>query len=304
MQVVKIVRLSHSSVDIFQKCKRWYYLAKIKKVIAIADDRHMRRGSCFHDCAEWISKNDNLSNIKQVFEDSWNKNNLSKDFQEEHDSTYLMVLEFMNNKPETTSIEFEIYRSEPIHFVSYLDSINTHTKTINDYKTSTFGYETEPYKEQMKRYALMYRYKLGHKPERCIVWFVKYSPIKKIEYIFDDKELDDCEKEILEINDFIEKNKNDEKAFSKCTRNCHIFCPYMNICDGDDVLNYRIEILGSKIKLIGAVDDKMDKVLSKKFSYELKDAFFIKKKFPMANTTVMFWNKTAQTLPIGFMEGC
>jgi len=299
-----MVRLSHSSVDIFQKCKRWYYLAKIKKVPVIADDRHMRRGSCFHDCAEWINKNSDTTGLKDFFEATWEKYKLSRDFQQEHDATYLMVLEFLKNKPEVTSTEFEIYRSMPIHFVSYLDSINTHQKVINDYKTSTLGYEVEPYKDQMRRYSMMYRFKFGHKPEKCIVWFVKYSPVRKIEYIFEDADLDACEQEIREIDAFIEQNTaKGEGAFEKCNGNCHVFCPYTNICAVTASIDYKIEIYGNKIKLIGVVDDIMNKALIKKFSYELKDAYFIKKRYPMANTRINFWNNVNQTLPIGFLEG-
>jgi superfamily II DNA or RNA helicase len=63
-----------------------------------------------------------------------------------------------------------------------------------------------------------------------------------------------------------------------------------------------IEVVGGFIYIKGPIDTFLNLYLKKKYSYELKNAYFIKKARPNANTTVQFWNEKYKRLPIGFFE--
>jgi superfamily II DNA or RNA helicase len=82
-----------------------------------------------------------------------------------------------------------------------------------------------------------------------------------------------------------------------------MFCPFTNLCCDDGELKFKIITIGSNLYLEGPISDLLNKGLEKKFSYELKNAYWIKKRYPTANTTVRFWNPYKRLLPIGFRQG-
>jgi superfamily II DNA or RNA helicase len=301
------MRLSHSRLDIFNKCKRQFYFQYIKEIVAVGDMRYARRGNVFHSCAEFIIKNEKatVEQVKEKFEQVWKEKKLDEDFKEKKDETYVMILNFFNSHPLITSTELMVLLSAP-EFVGYLDSVNTNIDEIYDWKTSTFmtGKSEIEYKDQLGRYAYLYYRKFGRMAKKCIVYFVKYFPVKTVEYIFNEDDIFKYEQEMFNTNKYIEENKGNIEAFPRCKDQgfeCNVFCPYGNECDNK--IKFVLNISGNYIKIDGEISEKLNIGLERKFSYELKNAIWIKKQYPQANTTIMLWKRNKQMLPIGFLTG-
>jgi superfamily II DNA or RNA helicase len=296
------MRLSHSRLDVFNNCKRWFWNNYIAKIPAPpSDTRHLRRGSAFHEVAEYIIKENPqiVQEVHETFLAAWDKYKL-EDFGEQKDATYLMLLTFFKERPTLTSTEYKIFVNDP-EFLGYIDGLNTNTDTIIDYKTSVY-YEPDAYKNQLGRYSLFYWKQFGRIP-KCEVWYVKYAPFRKTTYVFTVEEMLAYEKEIREVNDYIEKNINVKEKFP-CAETCHVFCPYKTVCEKfNEGLALKLTIENSYVTIFGEISPMLNKGLKKKFSYELKDAFWIKKNNPMANTWVRLWDEHKHRLPIGFLAG-
>lgn len=299
------MRLSHSRIDVFNKCKRWFYYQYIKKISVPSDDRHARRGNVFHKCAQYIvNSNPSIEEIKTFFANKWHEYKL-EDFNEHKDETYTMVINFYNCKPLLTSTELEVLLPTP-EFVGYIDGVNTNEDIVIDYKTSGWynGISETEYKNQMGRYAYLYFRKFGRLPKKVIVYWVKFFPFKTVEYIFTEEDIFKYEQEIFAVDKFVEENKDNINVFTCCKdegKECNIFCPYENECSNK--MTFVLHLTGSYIRIEGEISDLLDRGLEKKFSYELKNAHWIKKNYPQANTTVRLWKRNKQLLPSGFLSG-
>jgi superfamily II DNA or RNA helicase len=301
------MRLSHSQLDTFLKCKRWWYLSYVEKIQVPSDTRHMRRGSCFHKVAEFILLNNpTIEQMKQKFEEQWIEQKLT-DFEERKTETLLALVEFFNTRPlDITTTEMKLYRTDP-EFVSYLDAVKhkDNVAVVIDYKTSS--QVSDDYRSQMMRYAWNFWKQFNIIPV-TEVWFVMFQPIRKVVYSFTWEELNECEQEIRDSSNFMDDNLSNKKAFVCCKdegKQCHFFCPYGNICANEksDNMNFVLHLLGNYIYLEGELHPTLNKQLHKKFSYELQNAHWIKKNNPMASTVIDFWKENKRLLPIGFLNG-
>jgi superfamily II DNA or RNA helicase len=301
------MRLSNSQIETFTSCKRWWYLQRVRKIKIDSDMKYANRGSVVHEVAEYITNNPdkNIEDVKLYFKKLWLDKKLDVSFNIAENETWLMCVNIFNEKIKLTDTEMEIYSNDP-NFVCYIDGVNADDNYIIDYKTSTWVDE-EAYKMQMGFYCLFYKKKFGIIPEYADVIYVKYYPFKHKKYSFTLQELDAYEKIIIDANNFIETNKHDINKFTKCVdegKECGFFCPYKNYCfDDDKKIKFILKIQNNMIFVNGVIPPILSQQLNKKFSYELKNSFWIKKNNPYINTVVKFWNEKYRCLPIGFLDG-
>jgi len=185
--------------------------------------------------------------------------------------------------------------------------VNSRDGVITDWKTSTRSDHNETeYMMQVKYYAWLYHRKFGKLPTRTDVKYLKYTGTKA--------ELG-CEPTMKDIQAAKDWHNHVRERMSYFVRNPHklppfnksyFFCPYKHLWDTEfkdpnTIMRFVIEKYGNFFFIKGKMDDFLLEHFKKKYSYELKNAFFIKKAKPNANTTVSFFHKTFRRLPIGFL---
>jgi len=295
-----MVKLSYSSISTFLSCKRWYYLNKIEKLRVPQDTKYMDRGTVVHKVLEdYFTKNLPLEELKMLFNEEWDKYSLDLKMAGKKDETWLMVVNGMNIDMKPTDCEYKFEFEDP-EYLGFADVMNKDTHEIGDFKTSSKA--SNDYRNQMKYYAWAY-----HKDFKTLpttkVFFLK--PNSVIDYNFKEEEVKEVEQEIREANEFIEKNRDNKKAFIKCReegKECGVFCPYKELCDGEDnAITFELGLFGSRIYFNSPLPEIVRQAINKKFSYELKNSFFIKQKAPWARTKVEFFARNS--LPIGFLDG-
>ena len=290
----------------FNRCPKWWWYLKVKQIPVISDMCYADAGNVLHKCLELFYKGNikTLDVLKVEFNNLWQTKNLdSSKIKNKKDEYWLMVVNGTNLNLKLTSNELKIFYPD---VVAFIDGVNTETDEIIDWKSSTRREENEEeYTRQLKFYSYLYYRKFSRMIKKATVYYLKYNGSKQeliIEPTMDDMlEMDEWHNDIKKEMDLI-RFKNIIPP--RCT-SCHMFCPYINVCSEqtDGVLKYTLHISGDNIQLDGQVTPLLDKGLTKKFSYELKNAFFIKRKNPYAKTNVQFWNIRNRTLPIGFKDG-
>lgn len=298
-------RSSFSQHNLFIHCPKCWYLSAIKKIAVEQDTKYMDAGNCLHKSLEfYYSKEKDINKTKDFFNNLWDKKYKLNEttIAIKKDEFWGCVLNGINLQLEITSCEFKIFYPE---VVAYLDVINTTTHTIIDFKSSTRTEENEKeYYLQLRLYAYLVYRKFGFIP-KAIIYYLKYSGSKQIlEFTFSIEEIQSAEKwynDILQQMEYYIANPDKLPTFNKE----YFWSPYKKMWENEDngILKYTLHIYGNHIQLEGFVSELLHKGIRKKFSYELKDAYFIKKNYPNANTTVRFWNQAKQTLPLGFKDG-
>ena len=71
----------------------------------------------------------------------------------------------------------------------------------------------------------------------------------------------------------------------------------------DETLVFVLNIIGNCIFIPTMLPPLLHQGLTKKFSYELEGAYYIKQNNPSANTIVRFWNEKRRTLPLTMKDG-
>ena len=295
---------SFSQNQTFEKCPRAWFYQYIKKIPIISDMSYADAGKAVHETLEEYYKTKaNIDELKIKFEKFWKSKKLDSGIlKDKYDDYWLMCVNGINYNLQLTSNEFKIFFTDVI---GYLDGINTTDDFIIDWKTGNRKEESEQENlKQMQFYAYLFRRRFNRLPRKIIIYYLKYGGSKGVlEYVpkvEDVIAIEDWHFNIRnKISEYIEKGLMPDKC-----KNCFSYCPYNNLCfENENALKFTLNIIGNYIQIDGNFNPLIHKALEKKFSYELKNAFFIKKARPNAKTTVKFWNMQKRMLPIGFMKG-
>ena len=298
---------SFSQNNVFDGCPRQWYYSYIKKIPAISDMCYANAGSAIHKCLQrWYNGEEkSIDTLKQTFNNFWKSYKLDESkIKHKKDLYWLMILNGRDLELEITSTELKIMNSDA---VAYLDIVNTKKDKIVDWKSSTRSKENEvEYKKQLTFYSYLYKLKFGRMPKEATVYYLKYNGSKG-EYTINptDKDIQEIEEWHynirIQMGKVIEDGRNGKQP--PMVENCGFWCPYKNLCnDNEDCLKFTLHNVGNYIQLDGPVTGLLHKGIMKNFSYELKDAYFIKKAKPMAKTTVDFWIPNKRLLPMGFRK--
>jgi len=290
--------------NLFRKCPRWWWYEKVLKVPYVSDMSYAKAGNCVHHALEkyYSRKITDINLLKDSFNEEWKKEKLNISMLSMRDSEYwLMVIEGVNLAIVSTTQELQIFFAD--YFNGYLDLVNTNTDEIGDWKSSKRDEEHDnEYRKQLTLYSVMYKKKFDRDVKKCTVYYLKFTGSKqKYEFIPTEEEKEKIKLEFEQAAKEMEELKKINIIPAKCEV-CDPWCPYKDICN-DDILVFNIHILGNFVRLDGVIPSLLDKGLTRKFSYELKDAFFIKQRNPYINTTVKFWSIKNRLLPLGMLEG-
>jgi superfamily II DNA or RNA helicase len=287
----------------FQHCPLCWYKSYVQKIKVFQDESAMNAGNCIHYSLNdyYSGKVKTIEELKAVFKKHWQKFKLNESkLSMDEDLYWGMVLNGINANKHLTSTELKIFYPE---VVSYLDCVDTDNDVISDWKTSQRYPDNEvEYKQQLTLYAWMFKRKFGRIPKKLIVHYLRYSGSKGLlEFIPTEQDIIDIENW---YNGILHKMHEIKESGVEPQGTCKFkFCPYLDICKDTGKEVFKIHVLGSYMKLEGQITEKLNDGLKKKFSYELKNAFWIKKNRPGADGMVRFWNRTRGTLPIGFLHG-
>jgi len=296
---------SFSQNNMFSNYPRQWYLQYIKKIPSFQDFCYANAGSTIHKCLQLhYEDKKSLEELKLIFNKLWTdsyKLDKSK-IANKKDSYWLMVIEGINKKLDITSTELKIFYPD---VVGYLDVVDTKNHTIADWKSSTRSeINEEEYKKQLQFYSYLYSRKFGTLPKSCKVYYLKYPGSKgEMEYIPTEKDIGDIEDWHFGIRKQIDEVIKNDKLPEKCGE-CNFFCPYKSYCfEDENTLKFKLSIINNYVFVEGKITDILNNQLNKKFSYELKNAFWIKKKKPEANTIIKFWKENKRLIPLGMFHG-
>ncbi len=301
-----VYRSSFSQHSRFIICSRMWFYEKIKKIPVIQDMCYAHAGNVLHKTLEKYYNGElkSLEERKEFFNNEWNNKKLDESkLRLKRDEYILMLMNGVNLNKIPTTNELKIYYPE---VVAFLDGVDTNSNEIWDYKSSKRSAQNEEeYLQQLKLYCWLYHRKFGKLPDKATVYYLRYSGSKgELVYI---PTIDDIKDTEIWYNNILQQMENviQSNTIPKRCESCFMFCPYKNICMNTtiDSIKYTLRILGNYIHIDGPVSELLSKGLKKKFSYELKNAYFMKKANPYARTTVEFWNPNKRLLPIGFMNG-
>lgn len=293
---------SFSQNNMFEQCKRHWYFAYVQKLPAVSDMCYAHGGSVVHTCLERYYSGDlkDTEKLKELFKAEWKKYKLDESkISDKKDLYWLMIINGIALQKNITSTELKIYWPD---VVGYIDAVDSENDELLDWKTSTRGeWNEEEYRKQLQLYSWLYYRKFNRLPKKATVHYLKYSGSKgelSFEPTMDD--ITEIEKWHNDIRTEMEKVIEENKMPEMCESECNIFCPYKNVCFSDEnTKKYTLHLMGNYIKIEGEITPLLEAGLKKRYSYELKNAYFIKKNNPHAKTTVEFWNNR-RLLPIGF----
>lgn len=291
---------SFSQNKMFDECPRTWYYKYIKKVPTVDDLKYAHAGSCIHDAIEFFyTKKATIEATKEFFLKEWDKYNLKDTvLKYKKDVYWNMVLAARDLEFKPTSCELKIFFPD---VVAYIDALDSATDTIVDWKSSTRGDWNEgEYKLQLQFYSWLYFRKFGRIPQLAEVYYLKYTD-SKISFQPTQADLDLAEKWHTDIRAKMEyyiENPDKLPPFNEA----YHWCPYKVLWESERGKNLRwmLHITGNYIKVEGPFPKLLELGLQKKFSYELKDAFFMKRRYPNMNTTVCFWDNRQRKIPLGF----
>jgi len=298
-------RSSFSQHNAFSQCIKSWYWSNILKVPTISDYTHANAGTCIHKVLDkYYSGEKDINVLKEDFERRWKGFRLDQGVLAlKRDAYWGMILNGINLNLPLTSCELKIFYPEVI---AYIDGVDSNNDVLIDWKSSTRSEDNEhEYRMQLRMYAWLYHRKFGRLPRKCSIYYLKYNGTKgELSFEFTLEDIQEAEKwffDIIEKMKYYIANPDKLPPFNRD----YFFCPYKSSWDTENAGNikFTLHINGNHIWLEGYVPELLQKGIEKKFSYELKNAYFIKKARPMANTTVRFWNSHKQILPLGFKDG-
>lgn len=299
-------RSSFSQHNLFHQCPRSWYYSAILKVQTEQDFKYANAGSSIHKVLDkFYSKQiTTIEQAKEDFEQQWKRYNLdATDLKLEKDAYWNMILNGIMLKKELTSTEMKIFFPE---IVAYIDGVDTASDELLDWKSSTRRPDNEiEYRLQLRLYAWLYHRKFGRIPKKCTVHYLKYAGSKgELSFEFTEQDIKDAEEWfysiLLKMQEYI-KNPGSLPPFNQD----YFWSPYKAYWDKQDngSAPFKIHIFGNHLQLEGPITELLEKGIKKKFSYELKNAHWIKKARPQASTTVQFWSTGRKALPLGFRDG-
>lgn len=285
-------------------CMRQYYWTYVHPIPMKGEMSYANAGTVVHKIVEehYRSRPD-IKVLSERFEVLWSEAGLgeSRILSNKKNSYWLMILNAIELKKYITSTELKLYWPDA---VCYIDAVNSKIPEIYDWKTSTRCDENEvEYRKQMLFYSYMFHRRFQKYPERAVVQYLKYSGSRgELVVYHNEKDMEDIELWYNGVRERIESAEQND-TWEKCDAGqCSFFCPFKEICASNNGgLNMTIRIEGCEIFLEGEIPEMLEWGLDKRFSYELKSSFFIKKNMPGADTKVRFWNKKKRSLHIGFL---
>lgn len=263
-------------------------------------------GNVLHECMEeyYEGRIKDIELMKKEFNKRWKAKKLDEShLKDRSDEWWMMVINGMQLDLDITSTELKIFYPD---IVGYIDALNTDKDEIRDWKSSKRGpWNEEEYKLQLKLYSWLYFRRFNRIPTKAVVEYLRYTGTNKGELSFVPTEADLLEAEQWHFGIREKMNKIVEEQKVPESGPCQMYCPYKNLDPNSngDILTYDIHNLGHNLQIDGKVDNAINTVFDKKFSYELKNAYFMKKAKPNINTTIKFWNPGKRQLPIGFLDG-
>lgn len=299
-----VYRSSFSQHNTFEKCQYTWWLQSIKKTQVISDMSNAQAGNVVHKSLQkfYNEKTLTVDEVKIIFNKLWLAEKLDETkLVLRQDEFWLCVLNGMKLKDELipTSTEFKIFFNDALAYIDFIDTTND---IIADWKTSIRIQENDiEYTKQVIFYSWMFFRKFGRLPKKCYVYYLKFNGSKMT------LEITPTMEQVLEIENWYNKILAQMEDIlyrgvqpTKCSE-CHIFCPYKNLCfDSENTVKYTLKVLNNYIFLDGYLTPLLNKQLHKKFSYELKNSYYIKKYNPNINTIIDFWNEKRKLIPIGF----
>lgn len=298
-------RSSFSQHMMFCNCPRSWYWANILKIYVPSDFTHANAGTCVHKALDkYYSNGKVLEQAKEEFERQWNKFKLDNSILRlRKDEYWLMCINGININKNITTTEMKIFYPE---LVAYLDGVDTINDEIIDWKTSTRSEENqEEYRKQILLYSVQYKRKFGRIPRKCTIFYLKYSGSKgEMSFNFNEehiKEIEEWYNNILQKMKYYIQHPEELPPFN----HEYYFSPYREFwgSETNGKIKFILHLYGNYLQVEGPVTELLEKGIKKKFSYELKNAHWIKKARPQAKTTVEFWNSRNRILPIGFRDG-
>ncbi len=298
---------SFSQNNMFWTCPRSWYMKYVQKIPGIDDLKYAHRGNVVHHCLEkyYPDKTMTTAEVKVLFETEWKTFGLDNtSLKNKKDETWLMILRGMELDLDFTSTELKIWYPD---VVGYIDAVNTKKGIYSDWKSSTLSeHNKNEYTMQLKYYAWLYYRKFNKVPIYCNVYYLKYTGTKgEFGFTPTTEDIENAKKwhyKTRERMGYFIDHPERLPPFNKG----YFFCPYKHLWDLDsksptDLMKFVIDLYGNFFYIKGDVDNFLSNHFAKKYSYELKTAFFIKKANPNANTTIRFWLESKRRLPIGFL---
>ena len=168
------MRLSYSSMNLFNQCERWFYYRYIinEKPTEQTDTKYADFGSCIH---ELLEKEEQLTD--EILNKYWNKFNLEgKGFNKEDVKNQFNYVKSLNlpivKKEEVIHLNFEGQQ-----LIGIIDAV-LEDNTIVDYKTSSYTIKKQrEYEEQVKFYAWLVYKKFNIIPPKVMIIFTKNSKV-------------------------------------------------------------------------------------------------------------------------------
>ena len=293
---------SFSQNKMFDECPRSWYYKYIKKVPFVQDLMYAHGGSCVHDSIEYYyTEKATIEATKEFFLKEWAKYKLQDTaLKYKKDIYWNMVLAARDLDFKPTSCELKIFFPD---VVAYIDALDTQTDHIVDWKSSTRGAWNEgEYKLQLQFYSWLYQRKFGRLPKRAEVYYLKYAD-NKISFEPTEEDVKIAREWHEGIREKMQYYIDNPKELPPFNENYH-WSPYKVLWESErgDKIKWLLHITGNYIKVEGPMPELLEKQLKKKFSYELKNAFFMKRANPHARTQVEFWESRARRIPIGFKD--
>jgi superfamily II DNA or RNA helicase len=297
---------SYSQNTLFIECPRTWYLKKVLGVPGEEDLKYAHRGSVVHYTIEEYYKKGYTEineSLKEYFRDQWYKHNLDKtSLKTQYDNSWRMVENGIGYGLNITDVEEELVFDDARGFIDAGDKDNL---IITDWKTSTRSEHNEKsYKAQLIYYAWLYYRKHGVILKKAQVKYLKYSDERSTLSVRPTlaaiKKAEAWNRRVRAKMEYYLNNPDKLPCFNRD----YFFSPYKHLFGTDqDIGNVNVLTVrhqGHYLKLEGAIPKRMVALIDNEFQYTKKDAYYIRRRNPNANTEVHFYNKNKDKIPAGF----
>ena len=274
-------------------------------------------GNVVHDCLEHYYKvSRDINIILEMFYDKWREFKLENTKLKDQIEDYKqMVMRGIKLNLHVTDTERLIEYDDVKAFIDVVDDDNL---ILSDWKTSKrymeervvnnkveyYCKKDEEYLMQVLFYGWLYYRDRGIVVKKGKVYYLRYDGdlgVIEQEINYEKiKEIENWYNDILKEMEYYIENPNKLPPFNTN----YMWCPYKHLWGSEEgnYLTFHIHTYGNYLKLEGDISPLLERGIKKKFSYELKNAYWIIKHNPQANTTVCFWNSKTKILPIGFIQ--
>jgi len=317
-------RLSFNQEKQWSECRRRWFYRKVAKLPDSGDKSYAVAGSAVHDALEvyYTLKHKRVGTYAEweaaalaKFHETWKKDPPRLGNQEYIAMMYagMKARDAFGNELDLTSCELQIFFSDFLGFLDGYDSFyeeDGRKGLIIDWKTSKLGRKDYEYTQQLISYAWLHYRKFGYLPARCTVYYLRdmSKPLTIVPTMDQIRKYEEQVKTSSAQIDHLIQFSDDPSKFQRVsmTQDAQVcfWCPYKAECaKADSNYSFTIKIVGDKIKILGKLPEKLDRMLDMKMSYKLKDAYWVAKRV-MAKTgrrydgVVHLWKKNA--CPIGY----